>query len=62
MKNFTMSDSRGPAGEKPVDQSRATDSAFDNWLNRGLHQIFDDVMNEPIPAELLKILQSDQDK
>ncbi|MGI4808098.1 MAG: hypothetical protein ACRYF2_08320 [Janthinobacterium lividum] len=45
-----------------MDQSRATDTAFDNWLNRGLHQIFDDVMNEPIPAELLKILQTDQKK
>ena len=45
-----------------MDQSRATDTAFDSWLNRGLHQIFDDVMNEPIPAELLKILQTDQKK
>ncbi len=62
MKNFRMSDPKGKAGEKPVDQSRATDTAFDNWLNRGLHQIFDDVMNEPIPAELLKILQSDPKK
>ncbi|RYF02950.1 MAG: hypothetical protein EOO77_31815 [Oxalobacteraceae bacterium] len=62
MKNFRMTNSKGSAGEKPMDQSRATDTAFDNWLNRGLHQIFDDVMNEPIPAELLKILQTDQKK
>lgn len=62
MKNFRMTKPKGKAGEKPVDQSRATDNAFDNWLNRGLHQIFDDVMNEPIPPELLKILQTDKRK
>ena len=62
MKNFRMTDPKGKPGEKPVDQSRATDSAFDKWLNRGLHQIFDDVVNEPIPPDLLKILQIDKKK
>ena len=62
MKNFRMSDEKGKPNEKPVDKSRSTDAAFDNWLNRGLHQIFDDVMNEPIPPELLKILQNDKKK
>ena len=62
MKNFRMSDERGKPSEQPAAKSRSTDTAFDNWLNRGLHQIFDDVMNEPIPPELLKILQSDKKK
>ena len=62
MKNFRMSDEKGPSRKKPADQSRSTDAAFDNWLNRGLHQSFDHVMNEPIPPELLKILQNDKKK
>ena len=62
MKNFRMADEKGKSEDKPVEQSRSTDAAFDIWLNRGLHQIFDDVMNEPIPPELLKILRSDEEK
>lgn len=62
MKIDKMASPRGGSGEQPPNKSNPTDSAFDNWLNRGLHQIFDDVMNEPIPSELLKILQSDQKK
>lgn len=62
MKNYRMSDEKGTPRDKSGKQSRATDIAFDTWLNRGLHQIFDDVMNEPIPPELLKLLQSDKKK
>ena len=62
MKNFIMSDEKGKPRKKPADQSRSTDAAFDTWLNRGLHQIFDDVMNEPIPPDLLKILQNEKKK
>ena len=51
--------------KKPVVQpkhgSRA-ETAFDVWLNRSLHQLFDDVANEPIPDELLKLLQEDGEK
>jgi len=46
----------------PPKQSRPTDAAFDVWLNRGLHQLFDDVANEPVPAELLKLIEDDQKK
>ena len=38
------------------------ETAFDLWLNRGLHQLFDDVANEPIPEELLKLIQQDRQK
>jgi hypothetical protein len=37
-------------------------AAFDLWLQRGLHQMFDDVANEPIPEELLKIIENDRPK
>ncbi len=34
--------------------------AFDLWLKRGLHQIYDDVANEPVPDELLKLIEDDR--
>lgn len=37
------------------------DEAFDLWLRRGLHQLFDDVTSEPIPEELLRLIQDDKD-
>ena len=37
-----------------------TNPAFDLWLKRGLHKIFDDVANEPIPPELLKLIEDDR--
>lgn len=38
------------------------DKAFDLWLKRGLHQMFDNVVNEPVPEELLKLIQEDREK
>ncbi len=45
----------GPKGK------RRTDSAFDLWLQRGLHKIFDDVANEPIPDELRRLIDGDRE-
>ncbi len=39
---------------------RKPDTAFDQWLNRGLHQLFDDVAKEPVPDELLKLIEDDK--
>ena len=36
--------------------------AFDIWLERGLRQMFNDVVNEPVPEELLKLIQDDREK
>ena len=36
------------------------DGAFDLWLARGLHALFDDVANEPIPEELIRLIQDDE--
>jgi len=33
------------------------DSAFDLWLRRGLHQLFDEVAREPVPEELLRLIE-----
>ena len=35
---------------------------FDLWLKRGLHQIYDDVASEPIPEDLLRLIEEDRDK
>ena len=34
------------------------DVAFDLWLQRGLHQIYGDVAKEPIPAELMALIEA----
>ncbi|WP_166316028.1 NepR family anti-sigma factor [Acetobacter estunensis] len=47
----------GSKGKK----DRQEDDAFDIWLRRGLHQLFDDVVNEPIPEDLLKLLEDGDD-
>ncbi len=60
MNHYTMTQRKKPP--EPSKQSRPTDSAFDVWLNRGLHQLFDDVANEPVPEALLKLIEDDQKK
>ena len=44
------------------EDATAKPEAFDLWLKRGLHQIYDDVANEPIPAEWLKLIEDDRKK
>lgn len=36
--------------------------AFDLWLQRGLHELFDDIANEPVPEALLKIIEAGRPK
>jgi hypothetical protein len=36
--------------------------AFDAWLKHGLHKLFDDIANEPVPDALLKIIEQDRQK
>ena len=38
------------------------DAAFDIWLQRGLHQMFDEVAQEPIPLDLLELIEKDRKK
>ena len=52
-----------PARKQPSPaKSRPTDAAFDIWLNRGLHDMFDGVAKEPIPDELLRLIEDDEQK
>jgi hypothetical protein len=43
---------------KPQDR----EDAFDVWLQRSLHKLFDEVAKEPVPAELLRLIEEDKDK
>ena len=36
--------------------------AFDEWLNRGLHDLYDEVVREPVPPDLLKLIEEDRKK
>ncbi len=61
----TMSDTKsGGAGTKPayrVDRAgKGEAEAFDIWLQRGLHQLYDSVAKEPIPDELLNLIEQDR--
>jgi hypothetical protein len=38
------------------------ETAFDIWLERGLHKLFDNIAQEPIPEALLKIIEQDRNK
>lgn len=43
-------------------KGKKTDAAFDLWLQRGLHKIYDSVAQEPVPDELLKLIEEDRKK
>jgi hypothetical protein len=62
MKHTGMTQRRGKAVPVAKPRTDKTDSAFDLWLERGLHQLFDDVAQEPIPEELLRLIEESQKK
>lgn len=47
---------KSPAG------ARQGEAAFDLWLDRGLHKLFDDVASEPVPEELLRLIEEGRRK
>jgi hypothetical protein len=53
-----------PAGHSGAVNGRgrrsSSEVAFDLWLERGLHAMYDDVAKEPIPPELLALIQQDK--
>lgn len=51
-----------PSASVSMSKGKVPNAAFDIWLRRGLHQIFDDVANEPIPPELLRLIEKDRKK
>lgn len=53
-----------PMTQQPKKKPRKgkVDVAFDLWLQRGLHKLFDDVAREPVPDELLRLIEDDREK
>ncbi len=47
---------RGPKPKPAIDQ------AFNTWVDRSLHEMFDEVAREPIPDELLKLIRDHEEK
>lgn len=62
MKRFNMPQRKGKPVKDSAGKSCSADAAFDVWLNRGLHEMFDDVVREPIPNALLKLIEEDRNK
>jgi len=62
MNYFTMTQRRSKPPQSPRRQPRPVDVAFDVWLQRGLHQLYDDVAREPVPDELLKLIQENRNE
>ena len=60
----TKSGGPGGADGKPPRRPRSGEpegaGAFDIWLQRGLHQLYDSVAKEPIPDELLRLIEQDK--
>ena len=53
---------KSPKAPGPAGADAKPDAAFDLWLQRGLHQLFDDVAREPLPEELLRLIEEDRTK
>ena len=49
-------------GGKPPAQSGGPEAAFDLWLNERLHQLYDSVAQEPLPPELLQLIEADRQR
>lgn len=47
---------------RPREADDASEAAFQVWLQRSLHQLFDQVAKEPIPEELLRLIEEDRGK
>ncbi len=61
--DMDRSDSRKPPSKPHTatrPEGRAPEDAFDLWLQRGLHQLYDSVAAEPIPPELLRLIEADK--
>lgn len=46
----------------PAGEAGRARGAFDLWLERGLHQLYDGVAEEPIPEALLQLIEKDRQK
>ena len=55
-----MAKDTGRAAAKP--HGAKPDEAFDKWLKLGLHQLYDTVTREPVPDDLLRLIEEDRNR
>ena len=57
---------REPSGKHPskklAEPLTTEDDAFDLWLRRSLHTAFDAVAAEPIPEDILRMIEEDREE
>ena len=53
-----------PAGEKPertaAEWPGEAEDPFDLWLRKSLHGAFDPMLEEPVPEEVLRLIEEDR--
>jgi hypothetical protein len=56
---FDMSDRdrRGSSGNERMKRRSLLDAGFDRWLNRRLHELYDPVLEEPVPEGIASLLE-----
>ncbi len=52
----------GMTASEPPRSTEPAPTAFDLFVERGLHAIYDRVLAEPIPDELLRLIEDDRRK
>lgn len=59
-----MTDSKDDKAERPAQPKKPGkgDRAFDMWLKNSLHRLYDDIANEAVPDDLLRMIQEDRKK
>jgi len=57
-----MRKTNDPANPTRAKKPGKPEAAFDLWLKRGLHDIYDTVAKEPIPEDLLRLIEEDRKK
>lgn len=66
MKHLVMTRPKQPPATSSLRETGSNqsvpDAAFDLWLQRSLHQLFDRVAKEPIPEELVRLIEQDRKK
>jgi hypothetical protein len=54
-------DKPSPGGGNAL-RPEAEEPPFDRWLRKQLHAMFDEVVNEPLPTELVQLIDQDADR
>lgn len=51
---------RRRGGKKCGDEE--SDTGFDRWLNRQLHGLYDPILSEAVPPEIMKLIEQFEDR